>query len=58
MQPVDNSITSPPSPPGLPWDATREGPVGPWQECPNSGRLNERWQVVEDFPDSGVWKQT
>ena len=40
-----------------PYDATDEGPIGAWKDLKGGGPAGPDGQVIEDFPDSGAWKQ-
>jgi hypothetical protein len=58
-QPVSSPITSTPSVDGQPYDATADGPVGPWVALEdNSGPASlQGGRVTGDFVDSAPWRQ-
>lgn len=51
-------ITSPPSMPPAPYDATSDAPVGPFVKLPDSGPCDMQGNVTGDWPGSGPWQQT
>jgi hypothetical protein len=50
-------ITSAPSQPGQPYDATSDGALDPWVKV-KSGPADMQGNVSGDWPDSGPWQQT
>lgn len=59
MADAPDPITSPPSMPPAPYDATAPdgSTAGPWVKL-NSGPCDMQGNVSGDWPDSGPWKQT
>jgi len=59
MANAPSPITSPPSPPGMPYDSTTDAPVDAWVTVDdNSGPADlHTGRVQGDFPDSGRWQQ-
>ena len=59
MADAPDPITSPPSTPGTPYDATAPdgSMVGPWVKL-NSGPCDMNGAVTGDWPSSGGWQQT
>ena len=57
MADAPDPITSPPSAPGAPYDATSDAPLGPWVKV-KSAPADASGSVAGDWPDSGVWRQT
>lgn len=51
-------ITSPPSVPPAPYDATATGITGGWVKVADSGPCDMAGNVSGDWPDSGPWRQT
>lgn len=60
MADAPRPVTSPPTVPGQPYDATAEGPVAGWADLENSGPANAQGIATSsDFEDGpGVWRQT
>ncbi len=57
MADAPDPITSAPNQPGQPYDATSDGPLGPWVKV-KSGPADMQGNVSGDWPDTGPWKQT
>lgn len=59
MATAPDPITSPPSVPGQPYDATAEGPVAGWADLPEGGACNMSGHTTSDFESGpGPWRQT
>ena len=57
MADAPSPITSPPSVPPAPYDATSTKAIGPWVKV-KSGPADMQGNVSGDWPDSGAWRQT
>ena len=57
MADAPDPITSPPSVPPAPYDATSDAAIGPWVKV-KSGPADMQGNVSGDWPDSGPWRQT
>ena len=57
MAEADTPVVSTPGHTGQPYDATDDGPVGPWVKV-KSGPADMQGNVTGDWPDSDSWKQT
>lgn len=58
MADAPNPITSVPSVPPAPYDATSDAPAGRWVKLTQSGPCDMAGNVQDDWPDSGPWRQT
>jgi hypothetical protein len=58
MADAPDPITSPPSQPPAPYDATSTADMGPWVKSDDSGPCDMQGSVSGDWPSSGVWQQT
>lgn len=58
MPSAPSPITSPPSPPGQPWDATSTSPVGKWKSVDaDAGTGGDHFAGLPDAGEGG-WQQT
>jgi hypothetical protein len=59
MPTAPDPITSTPSVPGQPYDASNEGAIGKWQSVDgNSGPCDMNGKATGDFDSGSGWNQT